>query len=275
MATSARVVGDRQMEEGTSGPGCKEAALHYLSLGWSVVPVQPRAKRPIVRWTPYQGRRATTDEVEQWFRRWPDANVAIVTGAVSGLLVLDVDAGHGGDASLAALESEFAPLEPTLECLTGGGGRHLYFRHFGEPVPNKAGFRDGLDLRGDGGVVVAPPSIHPSGRAYRWREGRAPQVLGPAPMPQWLRRIVAGATPHSGHPLSHWRRLVSEGVAEGARNATIASLAGHLLWHEVDPSVVLELLLCWNRQRCRPPLPDEEVAATVASIARAHARGAR
>ncbi|GIK83332.1 MAG: prophage P3 protein 7, DNA replication [Alphaproteobacteria bacterium] len=260
------------MADSASGD-TRAAALRYVSLGWSVVPVQARGKRPLVRWTPYQGRRPTADEVEQWFRRWPDANVGIVTGAVSGLLVLDVDARHGGDASLAALEGEFTALEPTLECLTGGGGRHLYFRHFGESVPNRVGFRDGLDLRGDGGVVVAPPSIHPNGRPYRWRQGREPQVFGPAPMPQWLRRIVSGEGSHPGHPLSRWRQLVNEGVAEGARNATIASLAGHLLWHEVDPSVVLELLLNWNRQRCRPPLPDDEVAATVASIARLHARG--
>ncbi|MFO1301135.1 MAG: primase alpha helix C-terminal domain-containing protein [Burkholderiaceae bacterium] len=85
---------------------------------------------------------------------------------------------------------------------------------------------------------------------------------------------MSGTAAHTGHPLSHWRRLVGEGVAEGARNATIASLAGHLLWHQVDPHVVLELLLSWNRQRCRPPLADDEVAATVASIARTHVRGA-
>ncbi len=274
MAPPGRLDYDPPMSDGVNDADARAAALRYLSLGWSVVPMQPRGKRPLIRWMPYQNRRATADEIGDWFRRWPDANVGIVTGAVSGLLVLDVDAGHGGDASLAALEREFAPLEPTLECLTGGGGRHLYFRHFGEPIANKAGFRAGLDLRGDGGVVVAPPSIHPSGRPYRWRQGRDPGAIGAAPMPQWLRQVLSGNAAQPGHTLSHWRGLVAEGVGEGARNATIASLAGHLLWHEVDPQVVLELLLSWNRQRCRPPLPDDEVAATVASIARAHARGA-
>jgi len=65
---------------------------------------------------------------------------------------------------------------------------------------------------------------------------------------------------------------VEEGVEAGARNNTIASLSGHLLWRGVDPPVVMELLLCWNRVRCRPPLPDEEVARTVASITRTHRR---
>lgn len=253
-------------------PDPKAAAHAYLALGWSVIPMQPRGKRPLIRWARFQRQRPTDEDVEHWFARWPDANVGVVTGAVSGLLVLDVDAGHGGDASLAGLEREHAPLESTVECLTGGGGRHLYFLHFGEAVPNRAGFLAGLDLRGDGGVVVAPPSIHPNGRPYRWREGRDPLALAPAPMPSWLRRIVPGPAARPGHPLSHWRALVRDGVGEGARNATVASLAGHLLRHEVDPDVVLELLRAWNRQRCRPPLPDDEVAATVASIVRAHSR---
>jgi len=81
-----------------------------------------------------------------------------------------------------------------------------------------------------------------------------------------------GGGPH-GHPLAHWRELVRQDVAEGTRNSTLASLAGHLLWHGVDPQVALELLLVFNRVRCRPPLPDDEVAQVVASITRLHERG--
>ena len=66
---------------------------------------------------------------------------------------------------------------------------------------------------------------------------------------------------------------MSEGVNRGERNNSVASLAGHLLWHGVDPAVVLELLLCWNRVRCRPPLDDEEVARAVLSITRLHEAG--
>src|SRR5690606_18466359 len=135
------------MADAAIDPDARAAALRFLSLGWSVVPMQPRGKRPLVRWTPYQTRRATADEVGQGFRGRRDADVGTLPGTVSRSRVLDVDAGHGGDAGVADLERESAPLEPTLECLTGGGGRHLYFRHFGEPIPNKAGFREGLDLR--------------------------------------------------------------------------------------------------------------------------------
>jgi hypothetical protein len=87
-------------------------------------------------------------------------------------------------------------------------------------------------------------------------------------MPGWLDALVEQSGHRAGHPLSHWRQLVREGVPEGQRNNTVASLTGHLLWHGVDPEVALELMLSWNRTRCRPPLSDEEVVQTVGSIKR-------
>jgi len=125
----------------------------------------------------------------------------------------------------------------------------------------------GIDLRGDGGYIVAPPSVHPTGRRYAWARGRSPMEILLAPLPRWLtamRGIRVGRT------LAEWRQLVSEGVKEGQRNSTLASLAGHLLWHGVDPTVTLELLLAWNRVRCSPPLDDSEAAQVVESIARLH-----
>lgn len=248
------------------------AAGAYLERGWSIVPIEPRAKRPSVAWLEFQHRLPTPAEVARWFRR-RDANVGIVTGAVSGLVVLDVDPQHGGDDSLAGLAAEHGPLPRTVEARTGGGGRHCYFAHPGDHVPNRVGFAPGLDLRGDGGVVVAPPSVHPSGRPYAWVSGRAPDDLPLAPIPRWLLAAAQPAGPHAGHPIAEWRSLLRDGVEEGQRNNTIASLAGHLLWHGVDAQVALELLLAWNRIRCRPPLPDNEVAQVVESIARLHARG--
>jgi Bifunctional DNA primase/polymerase, N-terminal/Primase C terminal 1 (PriCT-1) len=246
----------------------REAALYYLGRGWSVIPIERRAKRPLVAWLEFENRRASAREVEGWFGRWPQANVAIVTGAVSGLVVIDVDARHGGEASLSRLESEHGTLPSTVEALTGGGGRHLYFAHPGGGVANRVGLYPGLDLRGDGGCVVAPPSVHPSGRRYDWARGRSPDEAPLASLPRWL--LPDSQIRRAGHPPEHWRRLARDGVDEGARNATLASLAGHLLWREVDPEVVMELLLAWNRARCRPPLEDAEVASVVESIARRH-----
>jgi hypothetical protein len=249
------------------------AALAYVARGWSVIPIEPHGKRPLIAWLEFQRRSPDAEEIAAWFARWPDANVGIVTGAVSQIVVLDVDAQHGGLESLVEFEREHGPLPQTVEAVTGGGGRHLYFAHSGAGLRNRVGLLPGIDLRGEGGCVVAPPSVHPSGRRYAWVAGRAPEEIAPAAIPRWLLDSIRWST-HSGHSLSHWRELVREGVAEGERNTSLASLTGHLLWHGVDPEVALELLLAWNRVRCRPPLPDEEVARVLRSIARLHEREA-
>lgn len=247
------------------------AARYYRVRGWSVIPIGAGSKRPLVRWEEYEYRLPTEEEILRWSRNWPDAGVAVVTGSVSGLVVLDMDPRHGGDASLRALERAHGALPPTVEAITGGGGRHLYFAYPGRTVRNQVAVAPGIDLRGDGGYVVAPPSVHPSGRRYTWAAGRAPDAVSLAPLPAWLLHEVDAAA-RAGHPPGYWRDLVRRGVGEGERNNTIASLTGHLLWHGVQPEVALELLLCWNRVRCRPPLPDDEVGRTVESITRLHQR---
>lgn len=251
-------------------PDMLNEALRARARGWSVVAMRPGGKAPVAPWQELQQHPASEAEVREWFERWPRANLGVVTGGVSGIVVLDVDAGHGGEAGLAALEAEHGSLPDTVEARSGGGGRHLYFAHPGGTIPNRVGLRDGLDVRGDGGCVVMPPSVHPSGRRYEWAKGRSPEARGVAPLPDWLRSLLRRRGPARGHTLEHWRELTTRGVDRGARNDTIASLAGHLLWHGVDPYVVLELLLAWNRSRCRPPLDNGEVAQTVASITKLH-----
>ncbi len=252
-------------------PDCLSAALDYAARGWSVIPVRPHAKVPCIAWQEFQDRHPDEAEIRDWFRRWPDANVGIVTGPVSRLVVLDIDPGHGGDDSLLDWQQRHGPLPPTLEAISGGGGRHLYFLSADPALRNRAALLPGIDLRARGGLIVAPPSIHPSGNYYLWRDGRSPAERPALPLPARLRDWLRRETPH-GHPLAHWRDLVRDGVAEGARNSTIASLCGHLLWHGVDPDVALELLLAWNRSRCRPSLDDAEVADVVASISKLHER---
>jgi len=253
----------------------RSAAFALLARGWSVIPVEARGKRPIVPWLEYQSRLATEKEVEAWFDGRRTLNLGILTGALSNLVVLDVDARHGGSQSLALLELEHGTLPDTVEAQTGGGGRHAYFVHPGGLVHNRAGLAAGIDFRGDGGCVVAPPSVHPSGRRYQWVPGRSPQETELAALPAWLLRFVHPSGSRAGHPLSHWRQLAREGVDEGSRNSTLASLAGHLLRQGVDPKVALELLLAWNRVRCRPPLADDEVAQVVDSIAQLHEQKVR
>ena len=249
-----------------------EAIHEYMGRGWSIIPTRTGDKRPLVRWEEFQHRHPSEAEARGWFRQWPEAGIGVVTGAISGLVVVDIDARHGGDEALKQLEREHGPMPATVECRTGGGGRHLYFAHPGGLVRNKVGLAPGIDIRADGGYVVAPPSLHASGLRYVWVEGRAPESTEIAPLPDWILRQAIDEPTRRGHPIAYWRRLVCEGVPAGERNNAIASLAGHLLRHGVDAAVVMELLLCWNRTRCRPPLDDEEVAAAVTSINRLHAR---
>jgi Bifunctional DNA primase/polymerase, N-terminal/Primase C terminal 1 (PriCT-1) len=250
----------------------KEAIDGYTARGWSIIPIRTGDKRPLVRWEEFQYRRASVEQVRAWFSDWPEAGVGIVTGSLSGLVVLDIDFRHDGETSLERLQQQHARLPATLECRSGGGGRHLYFAHPGGLVRNQVGLAPGVDLRGDGGYVVAPPSLHASGRRYAWVEDRTPDNLPLAALPEWVLRQANDEPARLGHPIGHWRRLVREGVPEGERNATIASLTGHLLRHGVDASVAIELLLCWNRVRCRPPLADDEVVSVVESITRRRAR---
>jgi hypothetical protein len=169
--------------------GCtiEQAALSYLNRGWSVIPIREKAKRPAIPWKDYQSKCVSEKTLHDWFRRSPNYNVAIVTGALSGLVVLDVDPRHGGTGSLRRLEREHGPLPETIESITGGGGRHVYYSHPGGIVHNRSNIEPGIDLRGDGGCIVAPPSVHPSGKRYRWKKGHAPGDLRLARLPYWLR----------------------------------------------------------------------------------------
>ena len=140
---------------------------------------------------------AGMEQIRRWGRRWPDANVGVVTGAVSGLVVLDVDPRHGGGDSLAVLEGIHGVIPHTVESLTGGGGQHLYFRHPGTVIPCRS-IAPGLDIKGDGGLVVSPPSTHISGRLYGWESGCAPGETPLADLPSWLQRLAQRSPPVTG-----------------------------------------------------------------------------
>lgn len=162
----------------------REAALHYARRGWAVFPLYEPAENGLCSCgnpkCPSPGKHprvkhgvleATTNEalIQEWWTKWREANIGIATGKRSGVVVLDVDPRHGGDKSLAELEAMGGALK-TLECETGGGGRHLYFLAPEERLKNKVGFMPGLDFRGDNGYVVAPPSTHITGGLYRWKK---------------------------------------------------------------------------------------------------------
>ena len=147
-----------------------------VELGFSVFPVTYRDKRPAVpSWKAYQSDRPPLAKVAEWARA--DSNIGIATGAVSGLLVLDLDNAD------AIADAEARGLPETLTVRTGKG-RHVYFAHPGGKVGNRAGVFAGADIRGDGGYVVGPGSIHPNGSAYAWEN--PPDLFKLAAAPTWL-----------------------------------------------------------------------------------------
>lgn len=221
-----------------------DAALAYAERGWAVFPCHspvpggcscrsPGCPSPGKHPRVAKGLHAASTDpatIRGWWQRWPGANVAIRTGAVSGLVVIDVDPPHGGDHSLASLGARHGPLPTALTVRTGSGGTHIYLAHPGVQIRNAAGTRlgTGIDVRGDGGYVIAPPSRHPSGAAYAW--GGPPGLTPPAPPPDWLVEHLRPPQRHSAPTAelrpepgasSAWARTALEREIEFVRSAPI------------------------------------------------------
>lgn len=183
------------------------AALAYAQrLNWPVFPVQGISnghctcgklqcdrpgKHPIGNLVPHGLKDASTDPdiIARWWKEAPWANIGVVTGAISGLVVLDVDVIKGGDDSLFALEQTYGKLPETVMALTGSGGFHYLFAHPGGKTRIKNSVDTlgvGLDIRGDGGYIVVAPSLHIHGRQYAWEESCKPLVAPIAEVPPWL-----------------------------------------------------------------------------------------
>ncbi len=240
-------------------PDLRNAALALADRGMAVFPVKPNGKLPT---TKHGVKDATTDRtiIDNWWKGWPEQNIAIACGEPSGnLLVLDVDKkdDDDGEATLAKIEAQHGSLPATVEAITGGG-RHLYFR---TPTPLGNTVRKlgpGLDTRGDGGYVIAPPSIHESGRPYAWSVDTASQF---ADAPEWLldllsspRRRTATATP------------AGQSRFCGKRNHSLARIAGTLFAKKLAPAEVAAAVHGLNASQCRPPLSADEVEKILRSI---------
>jgi hypothetical protein len=190
------------MTNPTGDPQCTphQAAHHYANRGWRVLPITPGRKHP-----PIQGWQdaATTDHdtIDNWWTGlYRDHGVGIATGPATGLWVLDIDVSDGkpGRTNLDHLQNQHGRLPATVTAATGSNGRHLLFTWDPQhPVTNghATHLPPGLDIRGAGGQIVAPPTIHPNGTPYRWLPGRAPGDLQVADAPDWLYRLLDPPAP--------------------------------------------------------------------------------
>ena len=220
--------------------GMLNKALGYARRGWPVVPLHtPKdgrcdcgkadcaspAKHPRTK----NGLNdATTDEraIRRWWRLWPDTNIGLATG---------------------------------------GGGRHIFFQHPGGEVTGGGGkLGAGLDVKGDGGYVVAPPSLHASGRRYEWEASSRPDAVGIAEAPGWLLDLIR-ALKDGKHKAAE---PLPDVLPEGRCNAALTSLAGSMRRRGMSGEAIGAALQLENEKRCSPPLPEEEVAKVVGSVAR-------
>ncbi|HOQ43386.1 MAG TPA: bifunctional DNA primase/polymerase [Smithellaceae bacterium] len=163
-----------------------QAALSYTDRGFSVIPIQGD-KRPFIKWEPYQTKRATPEEIRQWWQRWPGAMIGIVTGEITGILVIDCDTLEGYEAIQRLLpDSIILPIARTPR-----GGWHLWFIYpKGSGITVGTGIMPGVDYRGEGGYIIAPPSINDAGKRYAWQEGLALGEVEPAAAPAALYNIL-------------------------------------------------------------------------------------
>lgn len=241
------------------------AAKAYAKRGWAVLPLTPQAKQPLGKLVPHGLKDATTDEdrIVRWWQGDPMANIGIRTGVASGLVVLDIDPRNCGSENLRELEQQNGELPHTVMSLTGGGGMHIFFHHPGGFIKSKT-LAPGVEVKADGGYVVAPPSIHPSGEAYHWEVSSHPDDEVLASLPEWIRRVMSQETisqNQSGNPSI-------SAILEGQRHNTLVSLAGTMRWKGMSPKAIAEALLIENHSRCTPPLPDQEVTRIAQSMIR-------
>ena len=230
-----------------------DQALAYLERKVSVIPVG-RNKVPLIAWKEYQERLATQAEVLNWFTKYPDAQLGLVTGKISSVIVVDVE--KGGDPS-------FLPQETTI-IKTGGGGWHYYYQY--HEFRNKARIRPLVDIRGDGGYVIIPPSVSDKGAYEVIQTLRYPKF--PAHL---FEEGVTQAPELKGERQSHdesFDVLDYPGYGSGQRNHRMAEYAGRVLARlhpDIWDTVGFKLYEAANR-RNNPPLDERELKHTFRSI---------
>ncbi len=235
-----------------------DLAKNYLAKGFSVIPLKIKDKRPAIdSWKEFQERRPSEEEIVQWFGNGTSNNIGIVTGKISGITVIDFDS---PEAIQFAKDHRF----PETPMVKTGKGYHGYFG-YKEGVRNfqKRDDLPGIDLRAEGGYVVAPPSIHPDGHAYSWIPGHGLDDVPLAPLPE----IILTKNQKEKTPL----RDAYKGVERGSRNDTLARLCGSWVSDGLTLEECMEQAVTWN-QKNSPPLPEREIEQTIKSIFTIHHR---
>lgn len=249
------------------------AARRYVRQGRPILACQPGGKEPIGGTRGFYDATLDIERIDQLWSQMPNLNLGMPTGTLSGLFVLDMD-GPIGRESFAEMEAKHGPLPLTFTSTTGrdGGGEHRFFLTSSHevssctPVPN-------INVKGNGGYVILPPSIHPSGRAYSWSQNGATEF---AVAPAWLHEIVDVRAPvaratngngngaSKGQDLDYWDDFLAADRFEGERNCSMIKVVGKLYHAGLrDPFLLLHATNFYNKAKLKPPLTKEEVVRAV------------
>lgn len=237
----------------------REAALDlYDSFEWFVLPVDPVTKRPLFAWKQRYGNgKPPREEIAGW-PEWdrPEAGLGVRTGAVSGLVVLDVDS----EEAHRWIKEKGHPPGPMVQSPRKGGGFHVYLKHPGYHVKSTVGLAgvEGLDIRGDGGIVVVPPTFNQKAkRSYEWLISPHDDAM-PDP-PPWLGKVFEEQATH--RPSLDVGRIM-EGIPEGQRDAELNRLAGWMRHKNFPQDVAIDVVEK-AAERCKPPFGKAQARSKV------------
>lgn len=247
-------------------PSMYSAAVEYIKKGIAVFPLKERAKVPL---TKNGCKDATTDaaQVKAWWQQYPNANIGIATGKKSGGIVvvdldIDEDKGLDGYHTLQDWERKNGEFPESWRAITGRGGYHLYFKApLGYEVRNRAGIIEGVDVRGEGGYVVAPPSIHSNGHRYEWEF--APEDGELASVNDTIKFFL-----QTGTNQGETKFAMPEKVQSGERNSMLFKFACMMQAKGVSDQAIYAATMSENEAKCVPPMEDTEIKLIVKSALR-------
>lgn len=236
----------------------KDWALQYAGMGFAVFPIKPRDKTPL---TSHGFKDATTnkDMISSWWDKYPDANIAVATGSrSSGLVVIDLDRredkGIDGYEMLIDWQKEHGNLPDTWQSITGGGGYHLFYRD-SAINRSRAKLYSGVDVRGEDGYVVVPPSIHSSGNCYTWEIGPGDGV-GITQADNTVMDFLMGSVPEEKE---QHRFKMTDTIPEGERHKALIALIGSEKARGIGNDAIRQTVRSENQEKCIPPLTDIEL----------------
>lgn len=233
-----------------------QRAISYAELGWHVFPIIPNTKRPLTK-NGFKDSTTAPEQIKRWWEEFPNANIAIATGRISKIVVIDIDVKNGvnGFESLKQLSIN----TETLTAISPSGGHHLYYYLPQEHQINSSiGVLPGIDIKSDGGYVLAPGSVI-EGKKYEWLNPDAPLIAVPAELLKILKERSAKGGKNSPTELTNK-------IPEGQRNSTLASIAGTLRRRGMGYEEIKAALIAINKQRCQPPLSDSDIDRIARSI---------